>query len=96
MEIHDNESDDVPELALISEARRLANLVVMLLEHPKMRAYEDKSGLYATAFRQAVLLLYFVQESEVCSNAEEFDVLLYLICCYADGLALTLSLLRIP
>jgi hypothetical protein len=86
---------EMPELAHISEARRLAAQALMLLEHPKMKA-DEGSGLYVAAFAQARLILYLVQESERCMDAEKFDVLQYLICCQADGLAGALSLLRTP
>jgi hypothetical protein len=95
MNDHDHSSDDVPDSARISEARRLAAQAVMLLEHPRMKA-DQGSGLYVAAFAQARLILYLVQESERCKDAEEFDVLQYLICCQADGLAEALSLLRTP
>ena len=95
MEGHDRIPDDVPELAWISEARRLAAQAVMLLEHPKMKA-DEGSGLYVAALGQARLILDLVQLSERCQDAEEFDALHYLICCNADGLAETLSLLRTP
>lgn len=96
MEDHDTGPDDMTELALISEARQYAASVVMLLEHPKMNAGIGNSGLYVTAYAQAKLILHVVQESETCSDAEEFDVLLYLVCCEAASLAVTLSQLRIP
>lgn len=96
MEDHDVGPDDMPESVWISEARRLAASVAMMLDHPRMKAVEGESGLYRTAREQAEGLLYLVQKTETCSDAEEFDVLLYLIRCDADGLAWTLSLLRIP
>jgi hypothetical protein len=92
----DDGPDDMPESAWISEARRLAASAVMLLEHPRMRAGEGDSGLYETAIAQAKLILHLVDESERCATADEFDVVYYLICCQADSLALTYSLLRIP
>jgi hypothetical protein len=93
--IRHDPSDDVPESTEISDARLLATQAVMLLEHPKMKV-EEGSGLYGTALSQARLILHAVLETERCTDAEEFDVLLYLICCQADGLAETLTLLRIP
>lgn len=95
MENHDDVSDDVPDSTDISEAHRLAAQAVMLLEHSKMKVNAG-SGLYVAASAQARLILYLVQESERCKDAEEFDALRYLICCSADGLSEALSLLQIP
>jgi hypothetical protein len=94
--VHDDGPDDLIDLASISEARRLAAIAVMLLENPNLAAGEGQSGLYVTALSHAKVILYLVRETEACSDAEEFDVLLYLIHCNVDGLARTLSLLRIP
>lgn len=99
--MHRNDDDDddqggLLDLAMISEARRLAAQAVMLLEHPKIRNLESKSGSYRTADDCARLLLQFVERSERCSDAEEFDVLLNLIRGMAEGLGGALSLLRIP
>ena len=88
--------DDVPDSTWISEARQLAATARLLLEHPKIQADEGHSGLYETARRHAQLILHLVQESESCPSAEEFDVLLYLICNLAESLAFTLSQLPIP
>jgi hypothetical protein len=96
MENHGAESDDPADAVVISEARQFAEGAVMLLEHPKMMTAHRHSGLYGTAFVQARAILHFVQTSETCNDAEEFDVLLYLIHCHVDDLVGTLSLLRIP
>ncbi|HEY8750764.1 MAG TPA: hypothetical protein VIM11_22460 [Tepidisphaeraceae bacterium] len=93
---NDDGPDDWPDSALISEARRQAAATLLLLEHPKFQDGEGKSGLYETAHGCAQLILQLVQESQHCSGAEEFDVLLHLVCTQAEGLAQALSLLRIP
>jgi len=96
MDDHDDDPDDgLFEAAEISDARERATLAAMLLQHPKMKAVPDM-GLYATAMEQAKLVLKLVDQTETCSSAQEFDVLLNLVCCQADCLAETLSLLRIP
>jgi len=95
MEDHDA-PDDSADAAVISEARQLAAGAVMLLEHPEMMTAYRHSGLYGTAFVQARAILHFVQESQTCNDAEEFDVLLYLIHCQVEDLVRTLSLLHIP
>jgi hypothetical protein len=92
----DDDPFDMPELALISDARQLAALAEMLLEHPKFKAGEGNSGLYVTAQKNSKMIKHLVRDVGECSSAEEFDVLLYLICRSAEGLARALSLLRIP
>jgi hypothetical protein len=94
---HDDGPDDefVPELAYISNARRIAASVVMLLEHPKMAANKG-TGLYVTVFEQAQFILKCIQMTEACKDPAEFDVLLNLICRSADNLVEALSLLSIP
>jgi hypothetical protein len=92
----DDDGPDGPDLAFITEARQLAAIAVMLLEHPKMKVNKGKSGLYVTAMNHATLILQLVLHSEKCSDAAEFDALLYLICRHADRLALALSQLQIP
>jgi hypothetical protein len=95
MNDHDD-PDELPDSAVISEARRLAAIAVMLIEHPKIAFDEGNSGLYGTAKDCAELILHLVQRTERCSDAAEFDALLYLIRCHAEGLGWTLSLLQIP
>ena len=92
----DDDPDDVPELALISDAREFAASAEMILENPRMKAGQGNSGIYVTALTHTQLILHLVREVDECTGAQEFDALLYLICCNADGLARTLSLLRIP
>ena len=92
----DDDPDDPPDLALISDAQRLAAMAEMLLENPKLVASQGSSEFYETAHDNSKLILRLVGQLENCSSAEEFDVLLYLICRHADGLARALSLLRIP
>lgn len=92
----DDDPDEVPEFALISEARRHAAIAQMLLEHPKVKASNGESGSYVTALAHCELILHLVRTSEHCTDAEEFDGLLYSICCNAEGLARTLSQIRIP
>jgi len=96
MHADDDDQNELLDLAVISEARRLAAQAVMLLEHPKIRSIESNSGLYRTAEDCSRLLLHIVEMTEHCSDAEEFDVLLYLIRGQTDGLGRALSLLRIP
>lgn len=91
-----DDPDVVPEPALISEAKRYAAQWHLLLEHPKVKARNGDTGFYVTALTLCETILRLTQESEHCSSAEEFDVLLYLICCQTESLERTISLLRIP
>lgn len=93
---NDPELDDVTEAAFISEARQFAARAVLMLEHPKLNGGDGQAEHYGKAYDTAKLVLHLVQQSEVCSDAEEFDDLLYLICCHADCLARSISRLRIP
>ncbi len=95
-QFHDDVPDDMPESTVISEARRLAASAAIMLDDRRMKDVNGNSGLYVTAVQHSKLILHLVQESEKCADAEEFDVLLYLIRCNADGLAWAISLLRIP
>jgi hypothetical protein len=89
-------SDDPPESALISDSKRYAAAVAIILEDPRVKEGNGNSGFYVTAKAQCEVILHLVQESERCADAEEFDCLLHLIHCQVDRLALAVSRLRIP
>jgi hypothetical protein len=93
---NDDDPSDIPELAEISTAQEFARWAKLLLESPRMKASQGDSGHYETVLGHSNLILHLVEIIDGCRSAEEFDVLLNLICCNAEGLARAFSLLRIP